>query len=128
MIFLGLGMDLVDIAHLESRLSSDSFRRRVFTMSEIEIANQRRKAIECYAGKFAVKEAVLKCLGAGIRQGIWFTQIEVLNEPSGSPHLILYKEARRLADEKGIQHWKVSISHTHQTAGAVVLAFADLVT
>ena len=70
---LGLGFDLVDIAQLESRLSNESLRRRVFTLSEIVIASQRRKALECYAGKFAVKEAVMKCLGAGIQQGLWFS-------------------------------------------------------
>ena len=122
---ISIGFDLVDIAQLEARLSSDAYRRRVFTEAEIEIAEGRRKSLECYAGKFAVKEAVMKCLGAGIQQGLWFTQIEVLNNPTGAPFLVLYKVAKDHADQRGISQWQISISHTQYSAGAVVLAIAE---
>ena len=125
MKIIGVGFDLVDITELEKRLSSNAFRRRVFTNAEIEIAEGRRKALECFAGKFAVKEAVMKCLGAGIQQGLWFSQIEVLNKTSGAPYLILHKATKELADQRGITQWQVSISHTQHSAGAVVLAIID---
>ena len=125
MKIIGVGFDLVDITELEKRLSSNAFRRRVFTNAEIEIAEGRRKSLECFAGKFAVKEAVMKCLGAGIQQGLWFSQIEVLNETSGAPYLILHKATKELADQRGITQWQVSISHTQHSAGAVVLAIID---
>lgn len=125
MKIIGVGFDLVDITELEKCLSSNAFRRRVFTNAEIEIAEGRRKSLECFAGKFAVKEAVMKCLGAGIQQGLWFSQIEVLNETSGAPYLILHKATKELADQRGITQWQVSISHTQHSAGAVVLAIID---
>ena len=125
MKIIGVGFDLVDITELEKRLSSNAFRRRVFTNAEIEIAEGRRKALECFAGKFAVKEAVMKCLGAGIQQGLWFSQIEVLNKTSGAPYLILHKATKELTDQRGITQWQVSISHTQHSAGAVVLAIID---
>jgi len=125
MKIVGVGFDLVDIAELEKRLSSPAFRRRVFTDAEIEIAEERRKSLECLAGKFAVKEAVMKCLGAGIQQGLWFCQIEVLNESSGAPFLILHKTTKELSDQRGITQWQISISHTQHSAGAVVLAVIE---
>lgn len=119
---IGIGFDLVDLAEFENSLLSDAFKKRVFTDKEITIAEARRKSSECFAGKFAVKEALMKCLGAGIRQGIWFSQIEVLNAPTGAPVLQLYKDAKSLMLERGIVDWQISISHTQHTAGAVVLA------
>ena len=119
---IGLGFDLVDIAQLDDRLSSEAFRRRVFTDGEIAIAEARRKSLECFAGKFAVKEAVMKCLGAGIQQGVWFSQIEVLNASTGAPLLLLHNKAEEFALGLGIVQWQISISHTQHSAGAVVLA------
>jgi holo-[acyl-carrier protein] synthase len=125
MNLLGLGFDLVDLAKLDKSLLSEAYRRRVFTVAEIEIAQARPQSLEAYAGKFAVKEAVMKCLGAGIQQGLWFRQIEILNATTGAPLLILHNNAKSLADERGILSWQISISHTAHTAGAVVLALGN---
>ena len=122
MNLLGLGCDWVDIAKLEKSMMSDAFRNRVFTPAEIDFAQTRPKPLESYAGKFAVKEAVMKCLGGGIQQGVWFTHIETLNSSTGAPYLTLYEVAQSLAVERGIVSWQISISHTAHTAGAVVLA------
>lgn len=124
---LSIGFDLVDIEQLSESLKSDAFRHRVFTLAEINIAQSRRKSLECYAGKFAVKEAVMKCLGAGIQQGVWFSQIETLNTSTGQPILCLHHTALEVSKSLRINDWKITISHTKYSAGAVVLAMSNQV-
>lgn len=119
---IGLGIDLVELDAFTEKLSRTSFREQVFTAAEQAQADDRRKFAETYAGKFAVKEAVMKALGAGVRQGVWFTAVEVLDNEHGAPIVALHREARTRADELRITTWHISISHTTHTAVAVVLA------
>ncbi len=122
---IGLGIDLVEIEPFAEKLSRVSFREQVFTANEQLQADDRRKSAEAYAGKFAVKEAVMKSLGAGVRQGVWFTAIEVLSDEAGAPKLTLHRVAQSRAEALGITAWHISISHTGHTAVAVVLAIGD---
>jgi holo-[acyl-carrier protein] synthase len=119
---VGVGIDLVDIGPFAEKLARQAFREQVFTAAEQREADVRPRPAESYAGKFAVKEAVMKALGAGIRQAVWFTAIEVLDRDSGAPTVTLYRAAQANAARLGINGWHVSISHTAQTAVAVALA------
>jgi holo-[acyl-carrier protein] synthase len=122
---IGLGIDLVDVVPFTEKNANLTFRERVFTQHEIVQADDRRRFAETYAGKFAVKEAVMKALGAGIQQGLWFSMIEVLSNQDGSPALTLVGKALERATLLGVTRWQVSISHTPNTAAAVVLAISD---
>lgn len=122
---IGLGIDLVELDAFTEKLSRTSFRDQVFTAAEQAQADDRRKFAEAYAGKFAVKEAVMKALGAGVRQGVWFTAVEVLNDEFGAPVVTLHREARDRAASLLISAWHISISHTPHTAVAVVLAVGE---
>ncbi len=81
------GIDIVELSQFAKNLESNAFIRKVFTPAEIAICEGARNSGQCYAGKFAVKEAFMKAVGQGIRQEVWFTQIEVLN-PEKDPATI----------------------------------------
>jgi holo-[acyl-carrier protein] synthase len=117
---LGLGSDLVNVDRFAARLKSPAFRRRVFTAEEIDSADCSRNPVASYAMKFAAKEAVMKCLGAGIRQGLWFSQIEILDEASAAPVVTLRRRARELSEEQGAACWTLVLC----AGGSHMLALA----
>jgi holo-[acyl-carrier protein] synthase len=118
------GVDIVDCRRLADavRRHGESFLHRVFTPIEREYCLGRKREAEHLAGRFAAKEAVLKVLGTGWRQGIAWTDIEVCNEPSGRPVLTLHARCREIADELGIGEILLSISHTDAQAIASAIA------
>ena len=83
------GIDLVDFKRIEQMLErhEDRFLDRVFTSAEQDYANSNRNSTQTLAGRFAAKEAVLKLMGTGWRGKIAWTDIEVLNNPSGQPQV-----------------------------------------
>ena len=116
------GVDMVDCKRLQEMIDRHGrrFLERVFTPTELAYCLGRKRQIEHLAGRFAAKEAVLKVLGSGWRNGIKWTDIEVRNEPSGQPRVHLTGECRRIADRKGMVDILISISHieTHAIASA----------
>jgi holo-[acyl-carrier protein] synthase len=120
-MIIGLGMDLVDITAFEKNVQSEAFLRKVFTEAEMQECHSVVNSTERFAGRFAAKEACMKALGHGIRQEVWFTQIEVLNDANGAPYVQVSGEAERVLNAKGVKRIHVSITHTKNTAGAVVI-------
>jgi len=120
---LAHGVDMVDCARLRESIDRHGrrFLERVFTPAELAYCLGKKRETEHLAGRFAAKEAVLKVLGTGWRDGINWTDIEVLNAPSGQPHVRLSGRCREIADQRGLATILVSISHiaTHAIASAV---------
>jgi holo-[acyl-carrier protein] synthase len=119
------GVDLVDIARIESILREHGrqFVDRCFTDHERRYADaSRRHRAQRYAARFACKEAVLKALGTGWREGIAWRDIEVSRQPSGRPRLVLGGRCAELAEELRIDQWHVTLSHTPLCAMASVIA------
>lgn len=119
------GIDLVEIARIEAMLDEHGpqFAGRCFTEKEQAYADAApRMRAQRYAARFACKEAVLKALGTGWRDGISWRDIEVLREPSGQPKVALTGRCAELAVDMGIVHWHVSLSHTPTSAIASVIA------
>ena len=126
MPILGHGIDIVETARIRALVENhaDHFLDRVFTAAEQTYCSKNPKRyFEHLAGRFAAKEAVLKVLGTGWRGGIAWTDVEVTKEPSGQPKIVLTGECERIARERGISRWHISISHieTHATASAIGL-------
>jgi len=86
-MIIGIGIDLVSIKKIAKCVKSEAFRRKVFTSTEIKSCEAAANVAEHYAGKFSAKEAFMKAIGKGIRQEVWFTQIEVLNHATGAPYI-----------------------------------------
>lgn len=122
---LRTGVDLIEIDRITSAMErfGNRFIRRVFTAAEQEICSGR---IESLAGRFAAKEAVAKALGTGIwREGVAWTDIEIVRASNGEPRLILHSYAKAVAIERGLEHWSVSLSHDRTHAIALVVALVE---
>lgn len=96
-MILGIGIDLIDIRRIERTLErfGDRFTRRVFTAAERERSDRRRWRAASYAKRYAAKEACAKALGTGLAQGVLWSEIGVVNAPSGRPILVLTGGALR---------------------------------
>jgi holo-[acyl-carrier protein] synthase len=119
------GVDMVACARLAESIErhGQRFLNRVFTEAEQAYCRGKKREIEHYSGRFAAKEAVLKVLGTGWRNGINWTDIEIRNQPSGEPKVTLTGRCRQIADELGMAQIVISISHTdtHAIASAIGL-------
>ncbi|MEM8853843.1 MAG: holo-ACP synthase [Pseudomonadota bacterium] len=90
-MIIGIGSDLCDIRRIEKTLErfGERFTNRVFTEVERTKADRRATRAATYAKRFAAKEACSKALGSGIRMGVAWREMGVVNLPSGQPTLHL---------------------------------------
>jgi holo-[acyl-carrier protein] synthase len=120
-----IGLDLVRVARIATAVErSPGFTAGAYTPSELaECAAMRpRRRAEYLAGRFAVKEAVLKALAAGGAEPAALRDIETLSDVSGAPTLTLHGDVLGRARALGATRFAVSITHEGGTAAAVVLA------
>jgi holo-[acyl-carrier protein] synthase len=119
---IGLGLDSVDIARFAELLSRrPGLAPRLFTEHERTYAGTLINPVPTLAGRFAVKEAVMKSLGVGLGAFDW-GDIEVRRADSGQPLMTVKGRAAELAARRGVDRWHLSITHTHTVASAVVAA------
>lgn len=90
-MILGIGSDLIDIRRIEQTITrhGDRFIDRIFTDVERAKAERRANRIDTYAKRFAAKEACAKALGTGLRAGVFWRDMGVVNLPSGRPTMKL---------------------------------------
>ena len=90
-MILGIGTDLVDVERIEKVIErhGERFFARIFTPAERARAERRANPAATYAKRFAAKEACAKALGTGLRNGVFWRDIGVVNLPSGRPTLKL---------------------------------------
>jgi holo-[acyl-carrier protein] synthase len=94
-MIIGIGSDLIDITRVAKVIErhGDRFLDRIFTEAERARAQRRAKSermvVATYAKRFAAKEAMSKALGTGIRQGVWWRDMGVINLPGGKPSMKL---------------------------------------
>jgi len=123
------GIDLVDFPRIEEMVKrhGERFVNKVFTPAEQAYAEANKSGIEKLAGRFAAKEAVLKLMGTGWRGKIAWTDIEIVNNPSGQPKVTLSGEVEKIAERLSIKHISISITHTANfaIASAVALSKSD---
>ena len=90
-MILGIGSDLTDVRRIEKVIArhGERFIARIFTEKERARAEHKKNRIETYAKRFAAKEACAKALGTGMRGGVWWRDMGVVNLPSGRPTMQL---------------------------------------
>jgi holo-[acyl-carrier protein] synthase len=90
-MILGVGSDLIDVRRIERTIErhGDRFLARIFTTAERVKADGRARRAETYAKRFAAKEACAKALGTGLRAGVFWRDMGVVNLPSGRPTMTL---------------------------------------
>ncbi|MCP4343292.1 MAG: holo-[acyl-carrier-protein] synthase [Desulfobulbaceae bacterium] len=121
------GIDLVDCRRIEKvvKRHGQVFLDRVFTAAEQKYCYRHRLATERLSGRFAVKEAVLKLIGTGWRNGIAWTDVETINDPAGKPIVKLHGVVAQLAKEMGVEQVSVSITHAADLAVASAIGLGD---
>ncbi|HLL27365.1 MAG TPA: holo-ACP synthase [Xanthobacteraceae bacterium] len=90
-MIIGIGSDITDVQRIEKVIArhGERFIARIFTENERARAESRKNRVETYAKRFAAKEACAKALGTGIRGGVWWRDMGVVNLPSGRPTMQL---------------------------------------
>lgn len=96
-MIIGIGSDLIDIRRVSRTIDrfGERFLGRIFTVTEREKCDRRSNRIESYARRFAAKEACSKALGTGLRRGVFWRDMGVVNLPSGQPTMALTGGAQR---------------------------------
>jgi holo-[acyl-carrier protein] synthase len=126
-MILGIGSDLSDIRRIQASLDrfGDRFRNRCFTEIERRRSEAKPDAASSYAKRFAAKEACAKALGTGLRRGVFWRDMGVVNLRSGQPTLALTGGAAvRLAEMTPLGHRAVihlSMTDDHPYAQAFVI-------
>jgi holo-[acyl-carrier protein] synthase len=132
-VILGLGSDLSDIRRVEASLErfGERFTNRCFT--EIERARSERKPDRAasYAKRFAAKEACAKALGTGMRRGVFWRDMGVVNMRSGQPTMALTGgAAARLAEitpagHRAVIHLTLTDDHPYAQAFVIIEALPE---
>jgi len=118
----GLGTDLMEVERIAEKINKESgFREMVFSKTEIAYCESKTNKFEHYAARFAAKEAFFKALGTGWLKGTHFNEVEITNDESGKPALVLLDETKKTLSPLGIRKILVSLSHLKEIASAVVI-------
>jgi holo-[acyl-carrier protein] synthase len=124
MDIVGIGVDLVEVSRIERMISRHkTFVDRVFTPDEIAYCERQANQAECYAARWAAREACRKSLG-GIRDMRWH-DVRVTRATSGAPRLVLDGTARQRADALGVGDVLVALTHERTMAAAFCLAVRE---
>jgi holo-[acyl-carrier protein] synthase len=119
----GIGTDIVAVERFQRFVdeNNSSLLRRLFTSNELELCARRKERVSCLAARFAAKEAFLKALGIGLRDGITWHDMEVVLDSLGKPDLLLTGRAQELFAAQGLRHSFLSLSHDGGNAIAMVV-------
>ena len=122
-MIIGTGIDICEVPRIAQSIErfGDRFLQRVFTESEIRYCQSKKNSVERYGARFAAKEAAMKALGTGASRGVAWTSIEVAHAPGGRPILNLTDGAKLVADRLGVKRISLSITHSENTAMAMVI-------
>lgn len=130
MKIIGLGNDLTDIRRIEKSIDrfSGRFIKRCFTDGEIEYAEGKGNRAANFAKRFAAKEACSKALGTGFAKGVFWKDMEVINDEFGKPSLKLtggaLKRLGHLTPEGMRAQIDLSLTDEYPMAQAIVILTA----
>lgn len=120
----GIGVDIIEIERINKSLKRfpGQFEEKVFTQNEIDYCRSKADPSKHFAGRFAVKEAVMKSLGKGMGQSMDWKDMEVLNKESGQPVLRIQGRGKDLFDNLRLKEILISISHSDSHAVGQAIA------
>lgn len=122
MIF-GIGTDIAAVNRFQRFLDAGNsgIIERLFTPEERFLCAGRKDAASCLAARFAAKEAFLKALGTGLRDGINWQEMEVVHNTLGKPELVLSGRAAELVQTEAVCAIHLSLAHDSGSAIAMVV-------
>ena len=111
MKLFGVGTDIIQVNRLKKSLNKKPFLFRIYSKEEILKCKRSKVNSNCFAKRFAAKEAFSKALGTGISKGVSFNEIVVLNEKSGKPYIKLINKTKKIVERKlKKKKYKISLS------------------
>jgi len=116
----GCGVDIIEIDRIARAMQKPGFIQRIFTADEQQLLHGR--PVQSWAARFAAKEAVMKALGCGWRQGVTFQDIVILRDQNGKPVVELRGKAREIARAQGVAAVHLSLSHNRSAAVAYAVS------
>ena len=124
-MILGIGTDLVDIRRIEQTIArhGERFLARIYTETERARAERRANRIDTYAKRFAAKEACAKALGTGLRRGVFWRDMGVINQRGGKPTMALTGGARQRLDRLTPKGYSAQIDLSITDEGSMSMAF-----
>ena len=127
MNIFGIGTDIVSVDRIKKSLKNKNFLKRVFNEKEILKCKKINSSTNCYAKRFAAKEALSKALGTGISNGVNFNEIIVLNNKSGKPFINFSGQTKKTLNKKFKgKKTKISLSLSDEKKYAVAFVTISL--
>jgi len=122
----GIGTDIVDIARIKKSLKNKYFLNKLFGKQEIAKCSKLLNTNNCFAKRFAAKEAFSKALGTGICKGINFKEIIVMNNKNGKPFIKLQGKTKQIVNKKIKKKAIISLSLSDEKKYAVAFVIISL--
>ncbi|MEQ6887696.1 holo-ACP synthase [Halomonas sp. CS7] len=122
-MIIGIGTDIARVARFERAMARHGERFALRLLGELERERLRGHVLPAafLAKRFAAKEAFVKALGTGLRRGMRWTEIQVVNDALGRPSLVLSGKAQALAEAAGVRALHLSLSDEEALAMAFVV-------
>lgn len=122
MIF-GIGTDIIEVERMEKHLEkNDGLKQKLYSRAEQRYCEKGKfTRAQCFAARFAAKEAFFKALGTGYRYGMAFHEIEILNDKLGKPYVVPHGKVKEYLKQQKVKHIHLSISHVKEMANAFVV-------
>ena len=125
MNFFGIGTDILSIDRIQRSLKNKNFVKRIFNEKEILKCKRVNKSINCYAKRFAAKEAFSKALGTGVSNGLNFNEIIILNKKTGKPYINVVGQTKKILYRK-FKGKKIKISLSLSDEKKYAVAFVTI--
>ena len=122
----GIGTDIVSVYRIKKSIKNKNFLNRLFGKEEISRCSKLVNSNNCYAKRFAAKEAFSKALGTGISSGINFNEIIVLNEKNGKPFIKLKGKTKLQINKKFKKKARILLSLSDEEKYAVAFVTISL--
>tara|TARA_X000001036_G_C20373438_1_gene681536 strand:+ start:292 stop:672 length:381 start_codon:yes stop_codon:yes gene_type:complete len=122
----GIGTDIISVDRIKKSMKNKIFLRRIFSNEEITKCYRLSNPNNCYAKRFAAKEAFAKALGTGISNGINFNEIIVINKSNGKPFIKLKGNTMQIIKKRLKKKFKINLSLSDEKKYAVAFVTISL--
>ena len=122
----GIGTDIVSVGRIKKLLKNKNSTERLFSKEEVQKCDKLINIYNCYAKRFAAKEAFSKALGTGISNVINFNEIIVKNEKNGKPFIKLKGETMKIIKKKFKKKIRIALSVSDEKKYAVAFVTISL--
>ena len=127
MNIFGIGIDIVNVERIKKSIKNKNFVKRIFNEKEIAKCKIINSTNNCFAKRFAAKEAFSKAIGTGISKGVNFNEIVVLNKKSGKPYINIIGNTKKIIYKKFKgKKAKISLSLSDEKKYAVAFVTISL--